>query len=72
LSGAVEHEFQVGRQPIPSTGCGSRKPCHQSSDSFLVRPSHSYLMNAATTVKECQTRAVIRSVPNRGEPNLPL
>jgi len=34
-----------------------RKPCHQSSDSFLVRPSHSYSMNAATTVKECQRRA---------------
>jgi len=31
-----------------------RKPCHQSSDSFLVRPSHSYSTNAATTVKECQ------------------
>jgi len=34
-----------------------RKPCHQSSDSFLVRPSHSYSTNAATTVKECQRRA---------------
>ena len=34
-----------------------RKPCHQSSDSFSVRPSHSYSTNAATTVKECQKRA---------------
>ena len=34
-----------------------RKPCHQSSDSFLVRPSHRYSTNAATTVKECQRRA---------------
>jgi len=25
------------------------KPCHQSSDSFLVRPGHSYLMNATMT-----------------------
>ena len=34
-----------------------RKPCHQSSDSFVVRPRHSYTMNAVTTVKECQRRA---------------
>ena len=33
-----------------------RKPCHQSSDSFLVRSRHSYSPNAATTVKECQRR----------------
>ena len=29
-----------------------RKPCHQSSDSFLVWPSYCYSMNAATTVNE--------------------
>ena len=33
-----------------------RMPCDQSSDSFLVRPSHSYSTNAATTGKECQRR----------------
>ena len=34
-----------------------RKPCQQSSDSFLVRPSHSYSTNAETIVKKCQRRA---------------
>ena len=29
----------------------------RTQDSFLVIPSHSYSMNAATTVKECQRRA---------------
>jgi len=42
-----------------------RKPCHQSSDSFLVRPSHSFSTNAAITVKECQWRASIDWQCNR-------
>ena len=44
-----------------------RKPCYQSSDSFLVRPSHSYSTNAATTVKECQRRASTGWQCNRDE-----
>jgi len=46
-------ELQVGRHGVRQ----QKKPCHQSSDSFLVRPSHSYSTNAVTTVKECQRRA---------------
>ena len=53
-------EFQVGRQPIPSTGCSNREspfinlPTHSWNDQVTVR---AYSMNAAMTVKECQRRA---------------
>ena len=44
----------VGSRFQACTGCGNRES--QSSDSFLVRPSHSYSMNTVMTVKECQRR----------------
>jgi len=59
LNDAVEcKSFKSVGSRFQAQGAATEKEyCHQSSDSFLVRPSHSSSTNAATTVKECRRRA---------------
>ena len=47
-------EFQVGRQPIPSTGCGNRESPVTNFPTRSWYNQDTYSMIAATTMKECQ------------------